>query len=571
MKIAAAGSCTEEIRLESAELLGGAFYESLLSFLHNLSGGTEIDMRRRFVARPDATAEERAVAEAVNRLFETLHGDVSELARLSNQISTEAASNSFLIDRIADAAADQSERTAEIAAAIEETARGAEAVSGNTRRAYELAADLRERSERSIAATERSLASLGDLESGARDTAAAIAQVAEFSRTIGDLVDVIDDISRAANLLGINAAIEAAHAGDHGRGFGVVATEIKLLADSTRSSTQQIAKTIGHVQLTIDRALAAANASLASAAEVGRGAAAAQAGLGSMSAIISDSTDQVAAIASTVEQQSETLHRVSETVRAISDRARSGATDAARAKKLRLADLNRETFAVIGRYQLGSFFDEIRAEALRCAEEIEAALEALIAARTLTEASLFERTYTEVRGSAMRRFDHLFSSARAGPAGYVPPKYQTAWDAPTDAALAAIVDRRETFAGLEYVCIVDFNGYLTMHARKHRRDITGDADADLRDNRVKRIFEDAVGLRCGRVGLTGAEAVPKRATAETFRAAGVDLRRPAGSRPFVLQTYARDTGAVLNDFSCAIYVRGRHWGGVRFAYDPKNA
>ena len=49
----------------------------------------------------------------------------------------------------------------------------------------------------------------------------------------------------------------------------------------------------------------------------------------------------------------------------------------------------------------------------------------------------------------------------------------------------------------------------------------------------------------------------------------MNLRRPAGPRPFLLQTYARDTGFVLNDLSSAIYVRGRHWGGVRFAYDPK--
>jgi methyl-accepting chemotaxis protein len=546
-----------------------AFESRFLSFFESLAADGIIDAGKRLDPGPDASPAELRLGAAFNRLFEQLHADLLDVARLSNEVSAEAASNSFLINRIASSAREQSDQTAQLAAAVEQTARGAESVSENTHRARELTADLRANSDRSLGAMENSLASLVKLESGARATSAAIAKVRDFSQAIGSLVDVIDDISAAANLLGINAAIEAAHAGDAGRGFGVVASEIKKLADSTRASTRKIAATIKEVQQTIDAAAQTAEASSTHAADVGRAAATTRDDLARMMEIIAASTDQIASIATTVEEQSQTLQSVAQTVRTLSDRARSGAADADRAKELRLADLNRDTFAVIGRYELGSVFDAMRAEAFRCAEEIETALERLLASGALTEAALFDCTYTEVRGAEMRRFATLFSVERAGRAGFDPPKFATAWDAATDRALMEIVDRREAVAGLDYVCIVDINGYLTMHARKYRSAITGDFARDLAGNRVKRIFEDDVGLRCGRVGLAKAAEVPKRARPAQFAAAGVNLRRPAGPRPFLLQTYARDTGFVLNDLSSAIYVRGRHWGGVRFAYDPK--
>ncbi len=105
-----------------------------------------------------------------------------------------------------------------------------------------------------------------------------------------------------------------------------------------------------------------------------------------------------------------------------------------------------------------------------------------------------------------------------------------------------------------------------INAKSCRRAITG-TSADLTGNRVKRIFEDPVGLSAGRVGLSGAEDL-RRAPHTEFRRRGISLAKPDGPRPMRMVAYARDTGSALVDIAAAIYVRGEHWGGLRAAYDP---
>ncbi|MDB5028854.1 MAG: methyl-accepting chemotaxis sensory transducer, partial [Candidatus Eremiobacteraeota bacterium] len=116
--------------------------------------------------------------------------------------------------------------------------------------------------------------------------------------------------------------------------------------------------------------------------------------------------------------------------------------------------------------------------------------------------------------------------------------------------------------------VTDLNGFAVMVPERLRRDITGDRLRDLEGNRIKRIFEDAVGLLAARVGLERGAEAPRRAPRAAFIDRGIELRRPAGARPFILQSYTRDTGAVYNDVAFPVYVKGERFGSVRLAYDP---
>jgi methyl-accepting chemotaxis protein len=530
-----------------------------------------MDTSRRFMVRDVATDDERLLAERINLIVGRLNLDLRELARLSNEMSTAAASNSFLLTRIAEAARDQSEQTEALATAFEQTARGSETVARSAGRTRELTQQLVARSATSFTAMERALAHLADLSTGAEENAQMITEVAKYSEQIASLVDVIDDISTSTNLLGINAAIEAAHAGDAGRGFGVVADEIKKLADSTRASTKQIAQTIKEVQRAVERATDSSRSGAQRARDVSSEAQSARDDLARMKEVIAASTDQVNAIAATVEEQSTTLQSVSETVKVLSSQAHRAAQDTSKATELHLDELNRATFEIIGRYELGTFLDKVKALAVSVASDVETAIAGLLARGTLTTSSIFDTQYVELRGADMQRLSKLFDISRAHVAGFVPPKYRTAWDAALDDALLGIVDRAvAALPQIEYACIVDINGFLTMHAKKYREPITGDNARDLTGNRVKRIFDDPTGIRAARVGLENAiDRVPKRASRSAFREGGVRLDQHSAIRPFVLQSYARDTGMVLNDFATAIFVRGEHWGAVRIAFDPK--
>jgi methyl-accepting chemotaxis protein len=117
-------------------------------------------------------------------------------------------------------------------------------------------------------------------------------------------------------------------------------------------------------------------------------------------------------------------------------------------------------------------------------------------------------------------------------------KYSTDFDGFTDEVLPMIQEPiLERHAFIAYAGAVDNNGYFPTHNKRYSQPLTGDYKADLVNNRTKRIFSDRTGLRCGN-----------------------------NTRPFLLQTYKRDTGEVMHDLSVPIIVHGKHWGGFRIGY-----
>lgn len=539
---------------------------ALAAVLARVMDDRAIDLRVRSGA---AGTGDDILAIAFDSLLDRLHGDFAAIVYLANSMSTKAASNSFLLERIARGTDDQSHSVEGLAAGLEETSLGARAVAEAARRTRELTDQLRGRSATSFDALERALERLGDLERSAKDNVAAMHGLAESSTVIASLVAVIEEISQSTNLLALNAAIQAAHAGDAGRGFAVVATEMKRLAESTRGSVRSIGETLAGVRTGVEDAQRAAQKNADRAAGVAGEADGVRAELAEMLRAIDESSTQVGSIATTVEQQSATLEHVTAATRTIAETARTVAENAREAAELRLDVLNRGIFDVIGNYELGTQIDAMRALACEAAEEVEQIIEAALTTGRIARADVFDTNYREVTRAESRRFAHLFDASRLAGDRFLPPKYATRWDRAIDEPLRALTDdARWQRPGVIYACVVDVNGFLTMHAPKFRQDITGDPARDLTGNRVKRIFDDAVGLRCGRVGLVGAERVPVRSSRAAFREAGVDLRQRPGRRAMVLQSYARDTGEVLNDLSAAVYVAGEHWGAVRVAFDP---
>jgi methyl-accepting chemotaxis protein len=123
---------------------------------------------------------------------------------------------------------------------------------------------------------------------------------------------------------------------------------------------------------------------------------------------------------------------------------------------------------------------------------------------------------------------------------------------------------------LVFALPLDLNAYAPAHNRVFTKDISGNVEEDLVGNRSKRFFLDSAALTRGaRMGL-GVELPTRVMTREELRNAGAQLAEPAdGDKPFLLQTYARDTGTVLSIMSVPLYVKGERFGSVTIGWDPE--
>jgi methyl-accepting chemotaxis protein len=151
--------------------------------------------------------------------------------------------------------------------------------------------------------------------------------------------------------------------------------------------------------------------------------------------------------------------------------------------------------------------------------------------KTLGYRNIFQDKISSYYSSGVNVFD---TSYREIPNSN-PKRYKTAYDDLVEKELQPIYDKAlSDIQGALYVLCVDENGYAPSHNSKFSKAPTGNYDFDLLNCRNKRIFSDKVGIALAR-----------------------------NTKPFLLQTYMRDTGETVNDFSMPIFVAGRHWGAVR--------
>lgn len=203
---------------------------------------------------PETGADETGqLARAFNRFVTRLRGMVVEVSQLSTDVATASAQLSGVTDALSTQAGLQQQRADDIATALNQLATSAQSVADNT----SIANDASTRSQNCAARGQDVLGTvvraIGDLSDDVQQATNAILDLERNSGDIGRVLEVIRAIADQTNLLALNAAIEAARAGEQGRGFAVVADEVRTLAQRTGESTAEIHQMIDGLQTAIRR------------------------------------------------------------------------------------------------------------------------------------------------------------------------------------------------------------------------------------------------------------------------------------------------------------------------------
>jgi methyl-accepting chemotaxis protein len=332
----------------------GQVCEALDQMSATLAGHVrEIEARRAEAERTAREAEdarrqaEEARLRAESARVEGMRQAADRLKRVVEIVSAAAAGLSARIGEAGHGAEQQAGRIRETATAVEQMAASVLEIARNAGLTAALADRTRNAAAAGRAQVEKVRDDTRDINEGFRELYTAVSDLSAKADGIGTIARTIEDIADQTNLLALNAAIEAARAGEAGRGFAVVADEVRKLAEKTMVATKEVGEAVSGIQhgvggtlSGVDRARRHIELSIGQTEE-------AAVGLGSILTLVGESTDQVRAIAAAAEEQSaatEEINRHIGTINGVSSETAGAMQHATEA----VAELARQVEALRG-------------------------------------------------------------------------------------------------------------------------------------------------------------------------------------------------------------------------------
>ncbi|MGN5112916.1 methyl-accepting chemotaxis protein [Aeromonas jandaei] len=274
------------------------------------SGDGDLTQRLKVEGRDELSQ----VATGFNNFVAKIHGSIEQVASNSRQLATtanEVASKAQLTQHNCTA---QRDRTVQVATAIHEMGATVAEIAGNASLAADVAKQANDQADAGAHVVAQARHGIVGLSGEIEQVAGVIESLASQTDSIGSILETIRSISEQTNLLALNAAIEAARAGEQGRGFAVVADEVRNLANRSAASTAEIQEMINRLQDQSARAVSAMAQGRNQSLEVVAQADEANAALGHITAHITQINDMNIQVATATEEQSSVVGEINRNV-----------------------------------------------------------------------------------------------------------------------------------------------------------------------------------------------------------------------------------------------------------------
>jgi twitching motility protein PilJ len=289
---------------------------AVLDLLDEMGDLSEGDLTVRAQVKENITG---AIADSINYTIDSLRDVVTEINRASEQVNTATTDAQGTSVALLEAAEMQSQQIAETTQAVSGMTTSILQVSSNASQAAQVAQRSLQAATQGAQAVQNTIAGMNGIREQIQETSKRIKRLGESSQEIGEIVELISDITEQTNILALNAAIQAASAGEAGRGFTVVAEEVQRLAERSSEATKQISAIVKTIQTDTNSAVAAMEKSTEGVVEGAKLSDAAGQALTEIETVTNNLARLIQSISTATEAQTEAASRVTNNMKQIQE------------------------------------------------------------------------------------------------------------------------------------------------------------------------------------------------------------------------------------------------------------